>query len=263
MTALILSDYLEDKLIDHILRNTAFPTPGTNIWIGLYTADPSDSGGGTPVSGGSYARVQVTAWDAPSGGATANTNAITFPTATANWGLVCAIGIFDASTAGNLLMWGELTVDKQVDLGDTFSIAAGDLDISLGGDYSTSLANSLLSHILRNTAYSKPTNVKAHLYTTLPNAADSGGVEVSGGSYAAQAIFDTTGWDAPAGTGATENTSTVTFPVATGNWGTVVGVCLRDQAAGLLFFKTLTASKIVNNGDTFRFSAGALDVAIQ
>lgn len=262
MTTLILTDYLENKIINHVLRNTAYTTPGLSIYVGLFTADPSDLGSGTEVSGGDYARVQVTAWNAPSAGATANTNTITFPTATAVWGLVCAIGIFDNETAGNLLMWGELSVDKQVDTGDTFSIAAGDLDIALDGDFGNYLGNKLLDHILRNTAYSKPTDVKAHLYTTLPNAADAGGTEVSGGSYAAVSIFGTTDWDDHTD-GTTENTNIETFPTATANWGTVVGACLRDQSANLLFFKTLGASKTVYSGDVFRFSAGAFDVAVQ
>ena len=126
-----LSNYLENELIDHILRNGAWTTPGTSIYIALFTTDPTDSGSGTEVSGGSYARVQCTAWDAPSNGATANTNDITFPAATASWGTVTHMGIFDASTAGNLLFHGALTASKAVGDGDTFKFLAGALDVSL------------------------------------------------------------------------------------------------------------------------------------
>lgn len=267
MTTAVISNYLENKIIDHVLRNTAYTSPGTSVYVALFTDATAmdDAGSGTEVStsGTAYARVQVTAWDAPSAGATANTNAINFTTATASWGNIRYIGIYDNSSGGNLLFWGQLTADKQVDPGDTFSISAGDLDISLSGAFSNYLANALLSHILRNTAYSKPTTVTCHLYTTVPSAADTGGVEVSGGSYAAVTIFDTTDWDAASG-GATSNTNTETYPTATANWGTVAGIGLRDAhtAGNLLFFGTLGANKTVYNGDTFRFSAGALDVSV-
>lgn len=130
-----LSDYLENALIDHIFRNSTFSRPA-NIYIALFTAAPSDSGGGTEVSGGSYARQAVatgasSGWDAASGGATANTSTVTFPTATANWGTITHIGLFDASSAGNLLFHGALTASKVVNSGDIFRINAGDLDITL------------------------------------------------------------------------------------------------------------------------------------
>jgi hypothetical protein len=125
------SDYLENKLVDHILRNTAYTMP-TTIYVGLYTAAPSDSGGGTEVQGGSYARVQVgpstTAWTATQGGTagassgtggqTANAADITFPSPTANWGLVTHFGLLDALTTGNLLFHAALTSSKVVNSGD-------------------------------------------------------------------------------------------------------------------------------------------------
>jgi len=122
-----LSDYLEDKLIDHFLGTTSFTAPAA-VYVGLYTVAPDDTGGGTQVTGGSYAR-QAATFTASSSGATSNSANIDFagmPAAT-----VVAIGIFDASTAGNLLLWGTLTVNKTTDAGDTLRIATGDLDISI------------------------------------------------------------------------------------------------------------------------------------
>lgn len=122
-----LSNYLEDKLIDHFLGTTTFTKP-TSVYVALYTAAPNDAGGGTQVTGGSYAR-QIATFTASSGGATSNTGNIDFtdmPACT-----VVAIGIFDALTAGNLLLWGTLTTNKTVDAGDTLRIATGDLDISI------------------------------------------------------------------------------------------------------------------------------------
>jgi hypothetical protein len=123
-----ISDYYENKIIDHMLRGQAF-TPPSTIYLALYTVAPSDSGGGTEVSGGGYQRQPVTLSPA-SEGTTSNSADITFPTATSSWGTIVAVGIFDAQTGGNLLMWANLTQSKTVDSGDTFKINAGDLDIS-------------------------------------------------------------------------------------------------------------------------------------
>jgi len=124
------SDYLENELLDHVLLTGAFTQP-SNLYVALYTAAPTDAGGGTEVSGGSYARVQHESWDAASSGASENTGAITFPQATGDWGTVVAVGIFDASTAGNLLMWADLSANKAIDSGDTAEFADGDLDVTL------------------------------------------------------------------------------------------------------------------------------------
>lgn len=127
------ADFLENELLDHVLGNAAYTAP-TNVYIALYTAAPSDSGGGTEVSGGSYARLTVannaTNWPAASGGAKSNGTALTFTTATASWGTVVAFGIFDAATAGNLLYWATLTTNKVIDNGDTAEFAVGDLDVT-------------------------------------------------------------------------------------------------------------------------------------
>lgn len=105
----------------NVLR-VAYAPPA--IYLALFTVAPSDAGGGTEVTGGSYARVQVSqldaSWAAPSGtpSATSNSAAITFPSPTANWGTIVAIGIFDAASGGNLLAWELQTPNKTVNNGD-------------------------------------------------------------------------------------------------------------------------------------------------
>ena len=122
-----LSDYLENKLLDHFLGTTTYTKP-TTVYVGLYTGVPTDAGGGTQVTGGSYAR-QTAVFSAAASGTTSNTANIDFagmPAAT-----TVAIGVFDALTSGNLLLWGTLTANKTTDAGDTLRIATGDLDISI------------------------------------------------------------------------------------------------------------------------------------
>lgn len=126
------SDFLELELLDHIFTDGAYTPPAT-LYVGLYTAAPTDAGGGTEVTGGSYARKSTTAadWDAAAAGSKSNGASIDFVTATANWGTVVAFGIFDAASAGNLLIWADLNTSKSVDNGDTAKFPAGNLTINL------------------------------------------------------------------------------------------------------------------------------------
>lgn len=139
------SDYLENKLADHIFRDQAFAKP-TTLYVALLTAAPSDSGGGTEVTGGSYARVlcgpSLAAWlgthgtavgvSSGTGGAVSNAAAITFPAPTANWGTVTHFGIYDAIAAGNLLVHGAIAPSRVVNNGDGApSFGAGALVVTL------------------------------------------------------------------------------------------------------------------------------------
>jgi hypothetical protein len=151
-----MSDFLENKLIDWLLRAQAIGITGasaaagtgpTSVYVALLTAAPSDTGGGTEVTGGSYARVAVvsslanwagtqsagsTSVSSGTTGTTSNNGAITFPAPTANWGVVTHIAIYDASSSGNLLFWGALSVSKTVNNGDAApSFAAAALSIQL------------------------------------------------------------------------------------------------------------------------------------
>lgn len=126
------SDYLEDKVLNHVFGGTAYTAPST-LYVALYTAAPSDTGGGTEVSGGSYARKSMPDMTVSGTSPTTATNgaAVEFVTATGSWGTVTHVGVFDALTSGNLLGWAALTASKTVSSGDVFRFDAGDLDITL------------------------------------------------------------------------------------------------------------------------------------
>jgi hypothetical protein len=140
-----MSDYLENKLVDHVFRGQSYSLPV--LYVGLLTAAPNDAGGGTEVSGGSYARVKAAAgasqaltdWKSTqndslastgTGGNTTNTNAVNFPTPSATWGTVTHFGIYDALSGGNLLFWGALTIAKTINESDTVTFPAGSLSIT-------------------------------------------------------------------------------------------------------------------------------------
>ncbi len=120
-----LTNYLEDKLLDHFLGTASYTMP-TGVEVGLYTVAPSDSTAGTEVSGGSYAR-QAATFTASVNGATSNSTNLDFTNMPAC--TVVAIGV--SETGGKLLVWGTLTANKSLDAGDTLRIATGDLDISI------------------------------------------------------------------------------------------------------------------------------------
>ncbi len=136
------SNFLENKWIDFFFRGQALGITGasaaagtgpTTLYVALFTAAPSDAGGGTEVTGGSYARVAVTSslanWAGTQGagtttassgttGTTSNNANITFPAPTGNWGVVSHYGVFDAASAGNLILHNALTASKTVNNGD-------------------------------------------------------------------------------------------------------------------------------------------------
>lgn len=124
-----MSNYLENALINATLRNTTYTSPAL-VYVGLFTTDPTDAGTGTEVSGGSYVRETVT-FGAPSNGVSTNSADVEFDQATANWGTVTHFGIYDASSAGNLLYHGALTSSKTIETGDILKITTGNLSVTL------------------------------------------------------------------------------------------------------------------------------------
>jgi hypothetical protein len=135
-----LSNYAEAKILDYVFGGAAFASPAT-LYVALYTADPSDSGGGTELTIGAngYTRVAVTnnSTNFPASTGTSpttksNGTAITFAAnTTVDWGTISGVALFDAASAGNMIAWTGLTVAKPVMVGDTASFAIGALTFTL------------------------------------------------------------------------------------------------------------------------------------
>lgn len=148
-----MTNYWENKLIDWMFRGAAAPTLPANLYVALYTANPTDAGGGTEVSttGTNYARVAVpraagatgfAATDAAgstaatsggTSGLTSNNSAINFPQpGSTGWGSISGISIMDAATGGNMLWYGALNTPKTVNANDAApSFAIGQLQITM------------------------------------------------------------------------------------------------------------------------------------
>ena len=131
-----LSDFSENELVKHFFRTGSFTKP-TALYVALFTVTPTDAGGGTEVTGGSYAQVDCPPldanWAATSGtdGHSENVADVVFPTPTADWGQVVAFAIFSALTAGDMYLWGPLTTPKTINNGDPApKFSAGALDVT-------------------------------------------------------------------------------------------------------------------------------------
>jgi hypothetical protein len=262
-----LSDYSEQQWINH-LCGTAY-TAAATVYLALCTADPTDAGTGASMSecanANNYARATC-AFAAAASRAIANTGTVTFNTASGSWGTASYWAVLDSGThgAGNMLAHGSITTPKAIVNGNTPSMAAGQISISVtAGYWGTGLSNLMLDKMFRNQAYAQPTTNVA-LYTTVCSDAALG-PEVSGGSYARVTVNKVGGaspaWDTIA-SGATQNLQAITFTTASASWGTVVSAALVDASAALLVYDNGVTDQAVASGDTVSFAIGAWDISL-
>jgi hypothetical protein len=260
-----LSDYAENEILDHILKTTVY-TAADNLYVGLSTVtidDATTGGDVTEPSGGAYARVECNTWDAADARATENTGAINFAEATGDWGTITDWFVADSTDSGNIIAYGTFSSSKAVGTGDSASIAAGGIDVTVdSGGMSTYLANEILDHVFKTGAYTPATNLYVGLSdATIDDATTGGDVsEPSGGAYARVGCNT---WDVAA-SGATENTAAITFTQATGDWGTITDFFIADStdAGNILFYEAADASKAVGTDDTVQFDAGSFDITL-
>lgn len=123
-----LSNTFETHTLNYLFTATSVTRP-TAWYVALFTSNPDEDASGTEVSGGAYARQSVAF--TVSGNTASNSAAIEFPTATASYGTVTHIGVFDAASAGNLIAYAALTTSKAIDTGDVMRINSSDLDVTL------------------------------------------------------------------------------------------------------------------------------------
>jgi hypothetical protein len=121
-----LSDHAEDLLLKWLLTDASVTRP-TAWYLALYSAAPNDAGGGTELSGSGYSRQAV---DFGTDGKS-NVEDVVFEASGGDWAEATHVGIFDAPTSGNLILYGAMTAPKQLDDGDTLTFAAGAIDVSL------------------------------------------------------------------------------------------------------------------------------------
>ena len=257
------SDYLEDAILDHLLKGTAYTQP-TSLHVGLSTATIVDGTTGSTVvePASNYGRINHDSWDVAAARATENTGTITFATAAASWGTITDFFVADAATLGEILCYGVLTTSRAIGADDTARFEDGTIDVSFNtGAFSNYLTNALLDHVFKNTAFSQPTNLYCALATASIGDADTGSTLTEPASNYARKLHNA--WDASSG-GASENTGALTFVESTGAWGTISDAALVDAltVGNLLVYNGVDASKSVSSGETAEFAAGAFDITL-
>jgi len=124
-----MTDYLENKVLDHIFNNTSYTSP-TATYIGLLTAAPTDSTSGTEMTNTGYSRQSISVGTSSAGTVTSDTAISWTNSSGGDWDTARALGIYDASTGGNLLFY-KLISGRNVKDGETLTIASGDLTVNL------------------------------------------------------------------------------------------------------------------------------------
>lgn len=254
-----LTNYTEKKVLDHLLKTASYSPPAT-VYLGLSTADPTINGSGWADPSYTGYQCKAIAFAAAGSRAIAQTGAVTFDPCTVGSSTVGWWGIWNQASGGNLLAFGALSVAKSIVVGNTPSVATGQVTVSFNaGAIFTGLANSILDWLFRAQTLSQPTHVKIGLSTTTPADAGTGITEPSGNSYA-QVNCDS--WVAATGNPeAATNTATITMPTPTGTWGLITyGVAYLDTTPA--FYGTVP-NQTPNTGDTVEWLANQFSISIQ
>lgn len=263
------SNYLENKINDHVLTNTAY-SPAATLYLSLHTGDPGESGTSSEVSGGSYARVAITNNTtyfpvcASTGTPTKlNGQPIAFPTSTASWGTITHWALYDASSGGtNMIAHGSFATPRNVASGKTMRVSAGGISITLGsisaGGMTDYLKRKVLDHVFGAVTYTPAATLYVGLGTSLVGESIA---EWDDANYTRQACA----FDVSSG-GITQNAAAESFltPDAAGTTATITHFGIWDDVTlgNLLYVGSLTSSKVVVLGDTFGLPDGGLSISL-
>jgi len=260
-----LTNYAENKMLDHILKVASFTRP-TALFLGLCTADPGDAATGGAIAeptGGAYARKPCDTWNSAAARATSISTVITFDTATEPWGNMGFFAILDTLTllTGNVIAYGNITPARTMTTGDAPAIDAGDFNVSVdAGGSSDYLANAMLDHLLPDSAYTPPAAIFIGLATGTILDADTGTTISEPGENYARIQHDD--WKIAAA-GASSNSGQIIFAKATGGtWGTITDIGLMDTltTGNLLIHAELATDKEIIVSDIAKWADG--DMAI-
>ena len=255
------TNYFETKILN-LARSVSLTAPA-KLYLGLFLNNPEDTGGGTEISYSGYSRKEIK-FDAPislgnAGLEIRNSELITFAQCNANIGNVGYIGIFDAATGGNMLLFGQLTTPIAVQHDVSPIVRAQMIRYIMTGNmneyYRTAVLNTLRG---MNCSGFTP-------YLALFNGSpDSGGIEFVGNGYARVAMNFSVPSEQSNGNSQTSNTSLVTTPEATGLWGQLTHVAIYDAAANGHAFMTipLDSSYNVTEGTVIQFQPGKFKMNI-
>jgi hypothetical protein len=124
------SNTYETHVLNYVFTTTSVTRP-TAWYLALFTSNPAEDASGTEVSTSGTAYARQSATFTVSGNTASNSAAIEFPTATASYGTVTHVGVYTASSGGDLIAYAALSTSKAIDTGDVFRVPSGDLDVTL------------------------------------------------------------------------------------------------------------------------------------
>lgn len=269
-----LSNYAENAIAGHIC-GTAYTSVAT-VYLALCTADPTDAGTGASMNevanSGSYARTAIT-FGAASSRRVTQSSGVAFPTATGSWGTVTHWAVVDTNTygSGNMLAHGAFASSFSVVTGNTRTVGASTpvyVEISSGG-ISNYAANGFLDRMFRNQAFTVSATYVALTTATIADTNTGSTItEPSGNNYSRTQINAAGGsspaWAAASG-GAVSNAHTVTLPVPSGSWGTVVAQAIVDASTSgnlLWYGNDVVDQAIGSETSSITFAVGALSLTV-
>lgn len=252
-----ITTFASHAMLNHLFTATGY-TPGP-VWVGLSTTLPTIAGTNvTEPSGGAYGRVLVD-WDPASGRVITNSDDIIFEAATADWGSMAYLVIYDAETSGNLIGWDDID-NGPIIINETMvmKFKAGDIEFSLAATgLSTYAANLLLDLIFGGVDFDRPT-LRLGLSTTTPTDAGTSITEPSGGSYAKVLVPD---WLAAASR-TVKNDGPITMPTSSGAWGEITYYFLIDADDNYIISGALDDPIDVSAPDEFEFDDQTINISI-
>ena len=262
-----LTLYAQKKMLDHTIAAASYTMP-VAVYLALLTASPGETGSlSAEVSGGDYARVELTSKMVATvlgTGIAANSAAITFPVPTAGWGAITHFAVVDASSAGNVLIYGPLAEAVVKNTSDpalefvpaSFNIFALSSDTSQLTQY---LAKKWADHLLGVASYTAPTSIHLGMFSADPTATGSLTNEIATGGYGRQNI--TSLMDATElATGIAINNDSILFPTPTASYSvTHFGVMDASTSGNMLLRKARTSTLSVTSA-AVQVSAGQLSL---
>jgi hypothetical protein len=259
-----ISDYVNNKMVDHVLRGAPCPTFGS-VYLALSTTAPASDGSGvSEPSGNAYARTLLS-FGAPASRQIVNSANVEFPKATGPWGEITHWAIFDSLSGGNFLAFGDFGASRDVILNNRPIVGLGTIPIGYNsGKISDYLAHAILNHVFRNVEFTQPSTVCVALVENTEIAdADTGATidELDMTGYAREPHAD---WNGASG-GASNNDGIITFGSLTDLGETAVAVCLTDNAtkgAGNVLFYDNTPNQPIADGDVVQFPSGSYGVSL-
>jgi hypothetical protein len=257
-----LTQYAQKKLLDHTLNLASWTMP--TVHAALFTASPGEAGSlANEVVGGSYGRIELTskmsATTLATGIAT-NSSVVTFATPSGTWGLLTYLGICDAASAGNILMYTPLQYPFLIQSGSvapSFPIGTISLSALLTGATSgltQYLGKKWLDHLLGKASFTAPADCYLGFFSADPTSAGSLTNEIATGGYARQNISDIMS-AAELATGMSVNGANILFPAPTADYNVTYFAVLDALTVGNMLIRKA-------RGSTLRALSGSAGVRV-